>query len=483
MTHQLCAKLQPILLAFVSVLSLSTPAYANAEEKSAEKPNIVLLLADDLGYGELGSYGQEQIETPVLDMLAANGARFTNFYSGAPVCSPARAVLMTGLPSHVVGIRGNSGFFDGEFAWQRVALKPGEVTLAERLRLQGYQTAMVGKWHLDDANDLSTWAIRRGFQQAAQSQWTMRAGGTKFNGPKLYINGNRIFLTYRMEEWNSKDEFHTAVALNLLDKFDRDEPFFLYMSYRAPHGSERAISNKTLYADRGWPEAQRMHAAKITLLDRYIGHLLKRLDEMGELDNTIILFTSDNGPHWEGNDPAFFHSSGPLKGIKRDLYEGGIRVPLIAYWSKRIQPMTVDTMAGFVDIMPTLGELSGYRVPDDAAGQSLLPTLLANASLGAGERSMHWEFQIDGKERPFTDGGFRQAARMGKWKAVRYGVKGAIELYDLERDIGETSNVAGDHPELVRRALDLFLNRVEVPHYPYGGIFEGKPYVGDGNEP
>ncbi len=221
--------------------------------------NILFLLADDLGYNEIGSYGQTIIRTPELDKLAAQGMRFTSFYAGNAVCSPSRAVLLTGTSAANAAVRSNAGYF-GDDKWEGAAL--------------------------------------------------------------------------------DKDALRTDMAFEFLDGMDRDRPFFLFRSYRAPHSLEGPIRDTELYADQGWPELERVHAAKITLLDRQVGRLLNKLQEMGELDNTLVLFTSDNGPHFapRGHDLEFFDSNGELKGGKRDLYEGGVRVPLIAYWQGRIPP-------------------------------------------------------------------------------------------------------------------------------------------------
>lgn len=445
------------------ILEMSTPANTS--------PNIVLLLADDLGYGELGSYGQKEILTPVLDNLAKNGARFTNFYAGSPVCSPSRAVLMTGLPSAQVGIRGNSGYFGGDVPWQRVTLTSEEVTIAENLKKVGYQTAFVGKWHLDDANDIKTWAINRGFDQAAQEQWAMRAGGEKFHGFGDYINGNSEVIRYKKEDWNSKDEFRTSIAFDFLDNTNRDEPFFLFMSYRAPHGHEQLIGNKELYKDKNWPEAQRVHAAKITLLDRYIGQLIQKLEDMNELENTLILFTSDNGAHAEGNDPTFFESNGVFKGIKRDLYEGGVRVPLIAYWKDRISPRVINGVSSFVDIAPTIETLAGFVKATPYSGISLAESILGQAENDI-DQVVQWEFQLDGKYRELPKGGFRQAIRIGSWKAVRYGINQKTELYNLESDPSEQINLAKKHPDIVKKAESHFEIRSKSKYYPYGGVVE-----------
>ncbi len=432
-------------------------------------PNILFLLADDLGYGELGCYGQEVIRTPVLDQLAKNGILFTNFYAGNTVCSPSRAVLLTGKHPGNATIRGNSGILENDL-WDRVPLRKDELTLGEMLQGAGYHTGFIGKWHVDDPNDLSTWAYHRGFDYAVQEQWEARTGGLGFTAYVHYINGLSDSLAYHPDDYDCMDEFRTNLALEFLDNRDAQHPFFLFMSYRIPHAHEWIIRNKELYADKGWPENFRRHAAKITLLDQQIGRLLKRLEEDGELENTIIIFTSDNGPHSEGgHDHTFFNSSGGLRGYKRDLYEGGIRVPLIVAWKDHILAGRVtDHISAFHDVMPTMAELAGIDIPEQSDGISLMPVLTGKKQ--PEHDYLYWEFQLDGWNRALPDGGFRQAVRMGNWKAVRYGIQSNTEIYDLDADVFEQNDIADKHPELVQQMNALFeSSHADTDYFPYGG--------------
>ena len=299
-----------------------------------QQPNIVFLLADDLGFGEIGAYGQKEIQTPVLDSLAKAGIRFTNAYAGSPVCSPSRAVLMTGITSSKNTIRGNQGYDYKNKRLDRIPLKPTDITIAEVLKEAGYQTGFIGKWHLDHPNQLDTWAHARGFDYAVQEQWASPYEGKRYDEQMHWINGKQDSIYFNLKDWSCKDEFRTTLAFDYLNSVDRQKPFFLFMSYRAPHGHGR-VNSPNLYKDKGWPEKERKHAAKITLLDQQIGRLIHKLKTMGVLDNTIVFFTSDNGPTSEGHDVHFFNSSGFLKGHKRDTYEGGIRVPFMVNWHKK----------------------------------------------------------------------------------------------------------------------------------------------------
>jgi arylsulfatase A-like enzyme len=458
-------------LALVFVLILG-PCLADGEEGSAsvDLPNILLLLADDMGYGELGCYGQEEIRTPVLDKLAERGMRFTDFYAGNAVCSPSRAVLMTGKHAGHAVIRGNSGYY-GDGKWSRVPLRKDEETVAEMLKRAGYETAFIGKWHLDDPNDASTWAFARGFDFAVQPNWPSRFGGEPFNEDIHYFGNRERSVTYDAEANDCIDSFRTDLILEYLDERERDKPLFLFMSYRTPHTREQYIRDRKLYADKGWAETDRVHAARITMLDQQVGRLLARLEEQGELDNTLVLFTSDNGPHSEGgHDYRTFNSSGPLRGYKRDLYEGGIRVPMIAAWEGRIRAGSVSGHpAGFHDIMATLADVADCEPAEAGDGLSFLPELLGKPQ--AAHEYLFWELQLDGWNQPLPDGGFRQAVRMGNWKAVRYGWQAAVELFDLSCDPGERNDVAATNPEILAKARTILESaHTDTPWFPAGGV-------------
>jgi arylsulfatase A-like enzyme len=340
------------------------------------------------------------------------------------------------------------------------------MTLAEMLRGAGYQTAFIGKWHLGIPTDLSTWAYNRGFDYAVQEQWGPKPEGGAFDERVHWVNNRDDSVLYDYTKYSCLDEFRTDLALKFLDEQrDSTKPLFLFMCYRTPHAHEYHLRETDLYSNRGWPENERLHAARITMLDEQIQRLLDKLDETGELDHTLILFASDNGPTKEGVDPAFFNASGEFRGYKRDVYEGGIRIPFIAVWNGKIPAgRTSDYPGIFYDIMPTLAELAGIPAPDQTDGISILPELLGKEQ--PEHPPLYWEIQlVSGKANDF-----RQAARLGPWKVVRYGSDGAPQLYDLDRDSRETKNLAAGYPEILQKmSAVLKTNSQKSPNYPYAG--------------
>ena len=446
----------------------------SCSQKNDTRPNIVLLLADDLGYNELGSYGQKIIKTPHLDSLAKKSMMFTDFYAGSPVCSPARAVLLTGKSSSHVSIRGNAAFVK-DSVWEQIALDKNEYTLGEMFKEAGYQSAFIGKWHLDTADQPETWAFSHGFDFAAQEQW---GGSTdKYKKQGLWLNGNEELLPYDFNKHDCKDAFYTDTAFKFLEEKSEDKPFFLFMSYRAPHSFEGPLRDTLWYAKEDWPKVEQAQAAKITLQDQQVGRLLERLESINELDNTLVLYTSDNGAHFNhdninGHQLEFFDSNGNLRGGKRDLYEGGLRVPLIAYWKDKILPGSIaDHISGFRDIMTTFAEIIGVEKPIQNKGISFLPTLLNKDQMK--HEFLNWEFQLSGSFQKLPDGGFRQSVRIGDFKALRYGVDSSIELYNLKDDESETNDISKLYPEIIKRSEQIFLSeRIDTYGFPYGGVIQ-----------
>ena len=431
-------------------------------EYSFAKPNIVLFVADDLGYAEVGCYGQKIIRTPNIDGLARDGMRFTQFYSGSPVCAPSRCVLMTGFHSGHAFIRDNR-----EHKPEGQLPIPDEtVTIAELLQEHGYATAAIGKWGLGFPGSSGD-PNKQGFDLFFGYNCQRHAHN---HFPRyLWRNGARVPQPGNNRELNgekfSQDEF-TREALDFI-KRNKEQPFFLYMPFAIPHLSIQ-VPEESLAEYRGKiPEADYEHrgylrhpyphagyAAMVTHMDRDIGKILGLLDDLNLAENTLVMFTSDNGPTFNrlgGADSDFFNSSGQLRGRKGSVYEGGIRVPMVARWPKKIAKGTeTNHISGFQDILPTVMESIGEPSPTDIDGLSFLPTLT-----GDGKQIEHaylvWHFPSYGGQ---------QAIRMGKWKAVRKNIQRAknryIELYDLSVDIGENHDVSGQNRALVDRISNIF---------------------------
>ncbi len=438
--------LRHIIVAFTSFVSVLAGSAVAAE--LAPRPNIVFILADDLGYGDLGCYGQQGIRTPNLDRLAADGVRFTQCYAGSTVCAPSRCCLMTGKHTGHARIRGNG----------TVPLRPEDVTVAELLKQAGYATGIVGKWGLGNEGTTGI-PNRKGFgswfgyldQVHAHNYYPDYLWK---NEEKVPLAGNVVAKGVATQRAQYSPDLMTREALAFLDQ-NKQRPFFLYLAYTLPHANNEAgkngmeVPSDGPYSDRPWPQAQKNHAAMITRLDRDIGTVLKRLDDLGLNQNTIVFFSSDNGPHREGGgDPTFFHSSGLLRGIKRDLYEGGIRVPMIVRWPGRVAfGQTSEQVWAFWDFLPTAAELAGAKTPADIDGISMVPALLGAERAGRAQQNhdfLYWEFHERGSE---------QALRSGDWKYIRklYDPSLKAQLYDLKSDLAETRNVIDDHPDVARK--------------------------------
>jgi len=431
------------------------------------RPNIIFIQADDLGYGDLSCYGQRKFKTPNIDRLAAEGMRFTQYYAGSTVCAPSRSALMTGQHTGHTRIRGNA----------RYPLLPEDVTVAEVLKATpgaGYKTALIGKWGLGEAGTTGV-PNRQGFDYFFG--YLNQRHAHNYYPTFLWRDEERIKLRNVVPDedeegsgnsTNRVDYSHDLMAEEALKFIERSGggPFFLYLAFTIPHANNEA-KNKGMevpdlgeFASEDWPDQEKAKAAMITRMDRDVGRLMASLKKLGIDDNTLVFFTSDNGPHREGGaDPDFFDSNGPLRGIKRDLYEGGIRVPMIARWPKRIKAgAKSDQVWAHWDLLPTAAEIAGVKPPANIDGISML-----NALLGRRQRNhefLYWEFH----ER-----GFSQAARMGDWKAVRKSPGSPLELYDLKNDLGEQNDVAVKHPEVVKKIEDyLKTARTESELWPIG---------------
>lgn len=416
---------------------------------AADHPNIIFILADDLGYGDVGCYGQRQIQTPNIDRLAAEGTRFTDFYSGCTVCAPARSCLMTGQHTGHTWVRGNAGK-DGK----RVPLRPEDVTVAEVLKRAGYVTGIVGKWGLGEP-DTTGIPNRQGFD--FWFGYLNQAHAHSYYPDYLWKNQEKVVLSGNADgkrEQYSHD-LMTQEALGFVEQ-NKDRLFFLYLAYTIPH-AKLEVPSDAPYSDEDWPQPEKNYAAMITRMDADVGKLMKRLKDLGLDDKTLVFFASDNGPTSEGGGKAeFFHSSGPLRGMKRDMYEGGIRVPMIARWPGRIKAGVVSRQVWAMwDFLPTAAELAGARVPANIDGISMVNVLLGKPQKD--HEHLYWEFH----ER-----GFSQAVRTGDWKAIRQN-GGKLSLYNLKEDLGETRDLAEAHPDIVAR-IEAFLKtaRTESENWP-----------------
>ncbi|TAE75210.1 MAG: N-acetylgalactosamine-6-sulfatase [Verrucomicrobia bacterium] len=443
-------------------------------------PNIVLILADDLGYGELGCYGQDRIATPHLDRMAAEGLKFERFYAGAPVCAPSRSVLMTGRHTGHTRVRGNAPRDRREIQ----ALRQGDVTVAELLQKAGYETALIGKWGLGHEGSEGG-PERQGFghffgyldQHHAHNPYP----------PFLIRNGERIVLRNGHVAGTGKGGAGIAATpvdfapdLMANEVFEwigarEEKPFFLFWSLITPHannegarhGRGQEVPDLGAYANKPWPLADRAHAATIARMDADVGRLFALLKERGLDERTLVFFTSDNGAHREGgNAPEFFAASGPLRGIKRDLHEGGIRVPGIVRWPGSTPAGAKSaSVLGFADLLPTFAAVAGTgeRVPKGLDGIDFSPLLHGRTYEPPAGRVMYWEFH---------EAGFSQAVLMdSRWKAIRSkSLDAPVMIYDLEGDAGEEIDLAASREDLVTRARDLFQSeRSESADWPVRG--------------
>ncbi|QDV50352.1 arylsulfatase [Gimesia fumaroli] len=411
------------------------------QSQAAEPPNIIYVMADDLGYGDLGCFGQTVIKTPNIDQLAKQGMRFTNHYAGHTVCRPSRLVLLTGQHTGHTPISQNEQYYFPEDA----------TTVTSLLKEAGYATGGVGKWALGPPESTGV-PSKQGFDFwfGYLDQGNAHNFYPEFlwsNEQEISLPGNKVGPQKRVsiERETYSHDLLTQEAFNFI-KHNAKNRFFLQAHYTIPHanneggratGDGMEVPEYGEYADREWPTPEKGFAAMITRLDRDLGQMVKLLKELNLEHKTIIFFTSDNGPHQEGmHQVDFFNSNGPLRGYKRDLYEGGIRVPLIVKWPGKVQAgSTSDHISAFWDFLPTACELAGIKAPQNIDGVSYLPTLLGQPQTA--HETLFWKYR--GKV----------ALRSGKWKAVQTGPQKPFELYNLDTDIGEQNNIANQHPEIV----------------------------------
>lgn len=447
----------------LACLALGVGQLFAAGADPAPKPNIIFIISDDLGYGDISCYGQEHFSTPNIDKLADSGLRFTRHYSGATVCSPSRCSLMTGKDGGHATVRGNGHH----------TIRDDEVTVAEVAKAAGYNTAMIGKSCVTGNTQTPGFVLKSGFDYFYGTT-DHRDGHYRY--PKfVYRNTERVeFPENKLHTGTHYDgHLYTEEALGYLAEQSQDTPFFMILSYPIPHASvlapeaERAAArpfvekevvfkNSKHYSNT--PEVLANYIAMVTIMDTAVGSIVSQLKEQDLLENTLIVFTSDNGPAFEGGKlPEMLNSAGPLRGGKRDLYEGGIRIPFIASWPAMMEGgQTTDHASAFWDFLPTVCELTGQSAPTDIQGVSYAATLT-----GEGDQAKHdylyWEFH----ERKG-----RRALQQGDWKLVQYNLNTPkqlkTELYNLADDIGETTDLSKSHPEKLSELLSL-IDAARVP--------------------
>ena len=465
------ATLNHMLLLTPLLLVLAAPAPTDTGDRP---PNIVLIMADDLGWNEVGAYGQEKIKTPNMDRLAREGMRFTDHYSGSTVCAPSRCVLMTGKHTGHAVVRANweNGGWGEDEPEGQYPLPDEEVTIAELLKQNGYATGCYGKWGLGGP-DTEGHPNNQGFDEFVGYLCQRRAhnfypthiwkNDQRIDFDTPYHNGHEKITepleseAAYQERWSSGPyacDVMRDAAVQFINEH-ADQPFFLYYPSLIPHVAIQVPQEETDAYPREWdpepylgqkgylphPRPNAAYAGMISRLDREIGQLLAALDANGLADNTIVIVTSDNGTTWAGGvDAEFFDSTGQWRGLKGSLYEGGIRVPMIARWPGRIAAgSTSDVPSSFQDHLPTLCAVADVKAPADTDGRNLVPVYTGEADT-VDRDHLYWEY-IN-----------KQAVRKGRWKALRLRLKqgdDTIVLYDLENDPGETTNVARKHPEVV----------------------------------
>lgn len=451
-------------------LAASAAAAAAAQHlpRGGRPPNIVFILADDLGIGDLGCYGQKVIRTPNIDKLAAEGMRFTGAYSGCTVCAPSRSVLMTGYHMGHTSVRGNTG---GQ------SLSSSDVTIPQLLKQAGYVTGGFGKWGL---GDLGTEGVpwQKGFDRFFGYLHQIHA---HFFYPRFLMDNNERHLLAGNEKGGRQTYSHDVIASKALEfiEANKSRPFFCYVPFTIPHWEllvpedslaeyrgkmpERAfIDERKHYADQ--PEGRAAYAGMITRMDRDVGRIVALIEKLGLTGDTIIFFSSDNGAATRLKKEEFFNSTAGLRGHKQNMYEGGIRTPFLARWPGRIKPgSTTPHLCNFADVLPTLCDLAGRRPPAGIDGISFVPTLLGRAKQQRRQPYLYWELpRFDAQTKKFRNELPMAAARSGDWKVVRPAHDAALELYNLREDPFEERNLAESKPaELARLEKVLASARTE----------------------
>lgn len=498
---------------FISTMAFTTIIFSCASGGNmtknvpikSQKTNIIYILADDLGYGDLGCYGQKKIETPNIDQLAANGMRFTQHYSGAPVCAPSRCVLLTGKHMGHSYIRGNDEWGERGKVWDYKAmfadstlegqrpLPENLITFPQMLQKAGYTTGMVGKWGLGAPQTNST-PMKKGFdfsygyncQRQAHTYYPLHLYK---NDRRVYLQNDTVAPDEKLAKGADPYDLKSYARFTLKDyspdlmfkemsgfiEENRNKPFFFYWATTIPHAPLQApkrwvdyylkkfgdeppyLGNKAYFPNR-YPHAS--YAAMISYLDEQVGILVEQLKKLGLYENTLIFFSSDNGPTYNGGtDSPWFESAGPFKSEfgwgKGFTHEGGFRVPMIVSLPGKIKKGTVSKhISAFWDVLPTVCDIAGIKIPKGTDGISFLPELLGQKQIE--HDYLYWEF---------PESGGQQAIRIGKWKGIRFNIQKGIlktELYNLETDIQEITDVSALYPDIVKR-MELIMTREHLP--------------------
>lgn len=449
---------------------LSYPLFSCCNPHQSAKPNIIFIVVDDMGYADLGCFGSKVIKTPRIDQMAAQGMRFTHFYSGCTVCAPARSTLITGKHMGHTTVRGNTG---------GISLLQSDITIGEVIKQAGYTTGGFGKWGL---GDLQTDGVpeKKGFDIFYGYYHQIHAHD--YYPEYLIRNGEKVELAGNKE--GQKEQYSHYLIFDEMKKFireNKERPFFCYAPWTPPHGHyEIPDSEPTmdLYRDKDWPEKTKVIAAMDSMVDRQVGEIIDLLQELNIDENTILFFCSDNGA--AERQEGYLDSSGPLRGQKRAMYEGGLRSPMIVRWPGIIDPGTESELPWyFPDVMPTIASLAGAQayLPKDIDGISVKPTLIGQGNQQKHE-CLYWEWPAyDWGKRIYPENGLMQAVRCDDWKMLRHKTDQPWELYDLSEDVGEEHDLADQNPEVVEKLSDwIRRNRTDMvpqtePEKPEGRHF------------
>lgn len=447
-----------ILQLIITLALITSIPGLKAQNTAPDRPNIIFIMADDLGIADLGCYGQKLIKTPRIDKMAEEGMRFTQVYAGSSVCAPSRCSILTGMHNGHNKVRDNIP--------HGVFLQPDDLTVAEVLKQAGYATAAIGKWSLGNPG---SWGVAN-YQGFDYFYGHLNQDQAHFYYPDYLWENDEIDLLSGNRGYKRNEYTHhlfTKKALNFIEE-NQQKPFFLYLAYTLPHFSDYSkripetliVPSDEPYTNEDWPQVEKNYAAMVHMLDSDVGKVMDLIKHLGLDSNTIIFFTSDNGPNNRPiHDPEFFESNGIFRGYKRDMYEGGIRIPMIARWPDQVPAgKTSDAIWAFWDFLPTAADLAGIPTKHKCDGQTVLPALLGKEHTE--HEYLYWDYGHARDE-------FLQAARWGDWKGIIDNSTGQVEIYDLGKDPGEENNLAASQPEQVKRFTEILKEAYEpTPDYP-----------------